>query len=241
LIEKSLAEDEGLADNLKSLLATSWHVHARATLNAVEPKGEATMMCGKSRRAGFALLILALILVGCAKRPQLVQAQAPAPTGAAVTEPAAPVVSPQPSVSRAPEPPPTSPTPAVPTPAVPTPPPAKEFAEVVALQDIYFDFDRYDIRPDAVSTLAANVDWMKSNPGALILIEGHCDERGTNEYNLALGDRRAKSTMDALVAQGVAADRITIISYGEERPVCAEHTESCWSRNRRAHFLAKVR
>ena len=199
------------------------------------------MMCGKSRRAGFALLILALILVGCAKRPQLVQAQAPAPTGAAVTEPAAPVVSPQPSVSRAPEPPPTSPTPAVPTPAVPTPPPAKEFAEVVALQDIYFDFDRYDIRPDAVSTLAANVDWMKSNPGALILIEGHCDERGTNEYNLALGDRRAKSTMDSLVAQGVAADRITIISYGEERPVCAEHTETCWSKNRRAHFLAKVR
>src|SRR3989442_1691589 len=95
------------------------------------------MMYGKSRCAGFALLILALILVGCAKRPQLVQAQAPAPTGAAVTEPAAPVVSPQPSVSRAPEPPPTSPTPAVPTPAVPTPavptpPPAKEFAEVDA-------------------------------------------------------------------------------------------------------------
>ena len=194
------------------------------------------MMYGKSRCAGFALLILALILVGCAKRPQLVQAQAPAPTGAAVTEPAAPVVSPQPSVPRAPEPPPTSSTP-----AAPMPPPVKEFTEVVALQDIYFDFDRYDIRPDAVSTLAANVDWMKSNPGALILIEGHCDERGTNEYNLALGDRRAKSTMDALVAQGVAADRITIISYGEERPVCAEHTESCWSRNRRAHFLAKVR
>ena len=194
------------------------------------------MMCGKSRCAGFALLILALILVGCAKRPQLVQAQAPAPTGAAVTEPAAPVVSPQPAVPRAPEPPPTSSTP-----AAPMPPPVKEFTEVVALQDIYFDFDRYDIRPDAVSTLAANVDWMKSNPGALILIEGHCDERGTNEYNLALGDRRAKSTMDSLVAQGVAADRITIISYGEERPVCAEHTETCWSKNRRAHFLAKVR
>src|SRR2546425_1255379 len=110
------------------------------------------MMCGKSRCAGFALLILALILVGCAKRPQLVQAQAPAPTGAAVTEPAAPVVSPQPSVPRAPEPPPTSSTP-----AAPMPPPVKEFTEVVALQDIYFDFDRYDIRPDAVSTLLANV------------------------------------------------------------------------------------
>src|SRR3989475_6350120 len=168
------------------------------------------MMCGKSRRAGFALLILALILVGCAKRPELVQAQAPAPTGAAVTEPAAPVVSPQPAVPRAPEPPPTSSTP-----AAPMPPPVKEFTEVVALQDIYFDFDRHDIRPDAVSTLAANVDWMKSNPGALILIEGHCDERGTNEYNLALGDGRAKSTMDALVAHGAAAGRITLISCGK--------------------------
>src|SRR3989442_10709867 len=179
------------------------------------------MMCGKSRRAGFALLILALILVGCAKRPQLVQAQAPAPTGAAVTEPAAPVVSPQPSVSRAPEPPPTSPTPAVPTPAVPTPavptpPPAKEFAEVVALQDIYFDFDRYDIRPDAVSTLAANVDWMKSNPGALILIEGHCDERGTNEYNLALGDRRAQAPMESLVPPGQRAHRVTTLTHDPE-------------------------
>src|SRR5947208_11569000 len=105
-IEKSLAEDEGLADNLKSLRATLWHVHARATLNAVEPKGEATMMCGKSRRARFALLILASILVGCAKRPQLVQAQAPAPTGAAVTGPAAPVASRQQAVSLAPGAPP---------------------------------------------------------------------------------------------------------------------------------------
>ena len=194
------------------------------------------MMCRKSRRAGFALLILALILVGCAKRPQLAQAQAPAPTGAAVTEPAAPVVSPQPSVPRAPEPPPTSPTP-----AAPMPPPANEFAEVVALQDIYFDFDRYNIRPDAVSTLAANVDWMKSNPDALILIEGHCDERGTNEYNIALGDRRAHAAVAYLVSRGIDAKRFTTISYGEERPVCAEHTETCWSRNRRAHFLAKVR
>src|SRR5256712_11924743 len=194
------------------------------------------MMYGKSRRAGFALLILAWTLGGGAKRPRPVQPRARAQPGAAVTEPAAPVVSPQPSVPRAPEPPPTSSTP-----AAPMPPPVKEFTEVVALQDIYFDFDGYDIRPDAVSTLAANVDWMKSNPGALILIEGPCDERGTNEYNLALGDRRAQTTMDSLVAQGVAADRITIISYGEERPVCAEHTESCWSKNRRAHFLAKVR
>jgi peptidoglycan-associated lipoprotein len=82
---------------------------------------------------------------------------------------------------------------------------------------------------------------MKSNPDALILIEGHCDERGTNEYNLALGDRRAKATMDYLAARGVAGARLTTISYGEERPVCAGHTAACWDRNRRAHFLTKAR
>ena len=74
-----------------------------------------------------------------------------------------------------------------------------------------------------------------------MLIEGHCDERGTNEYNLALGERRAKSTMNYLVSQGIQASRITIISYGEERPVCTEKTEECWAKNRRAHFLVKPR
>jgi len=73
----------------------------------------------------------------------------------------------------------------------------------------------------------------------LVLIEGHCDERGTNEYNQALGDRRAKATMNFLVGQGVKAERITTISYGEERPTCAEHNDSCWSQNRRAHLLVK--
>ena len=73
-----------------------------------------------------------------------------------------------------------------------------------------------------------------------MLIEGHCDERGTNEYNLALGERRARATMNYLLAQGLPATRITIISYGKERPVCTEHAESCWARNRRAHFLVKA-
>ena len=74
-----------------------------------------------------------------------------------------------------------------------------------------------------------------------MLIEGHCDERGTNEYNLALGERRAKATMNYLVAQGVQANRITIISYGKERPVCTEKNEACWTQNRHAHFLVKAR
>ena len=109
------------------------------------------------------------------------------------------------------------------------------------LNDIHFDFDKYDIRPGDAKILDANAAWLKSNSGNLVLIEGHCDERGTNEYNLALGERRAKSTMNYLVSQGVQASRITIISYGEERPTCTQHNEECWSKNRRAQFLVKPR
>jgi peptidoglycan-associated lipoprotein len=89
--------------------------------------------------------------------------------------------------------------------------------------------------------LDTNAGWLKQNTGQLLLIEGHADERGTNEYNLALGERRAKAAMNYLVSQGVQAPRITIISYGEERPVCADKSEACWSQNRRAHFLVKER
>ncbi|PYN95794.1 MAG: peptidoglycan-associated lipoprotein Pal [Candidatus Rokuibacteriota bacterium] len=109
------------------------------------------------------------------------------------------------------------------------------------LRDIFFDFNKYDIRPNEAKTLDANAAWLKSHENMLVLVEGHCDERGTNEYNLALGERRAKATMNYLVAQGVQANRITIISYGEERPVCSEHTEACWAKNRRGHFLVKPR
>ena len=108
------------------------------------------------------------------------------------------------------------------------------------LKDIHFDFDKYDIRPGDAKILDGNATWLKGND-QLVLIEGHCDERGTNEYNLALGERRAKSTMNYLVAQGVQASRITIISYGKERPLCTEHAESCWAKNRRDHFLVKLR
>jgi peptidoglycan-associated lipoprotein len=122
--------------------------------------------------------------------------------------------------------------------ARPTP---KEFAPTGQLRDIFFDFDRYDIRATDARTLDENAGWLKSNPDHLVLIEGHCDERGTNEYNLALGENRAKSTMNYLVSQGVQASRITIISYGEERPVCSQKNDECWSKNRRAHFLVKPR
>ena len=115
-----------------------------------------------------------------------------------------------------------------------------EFRAVPELKDIHFDFDRYDIRPGDAAILDANARWLKQND-LLVLIEGHADERGTNAYNLALGERRAKAAMNYLVAQGVAASRITVLSYGEERPVCTAHEEACWALNRRAHFLVRPR
>ena len=103
------------------------------------------------------------------------------------------------------------------------------------LQDAYFDFDKYDLREDARAALATDAEWLKKFPTIQILIEGHCDERGTTEYNLALGERRAGAAKDYLVSLGVDGGRIKIVSYGKERPVCTESTEACWQKNRRAH------
>ena len=195
------------------------------------------------------LLALSLFLAGCPKRPATMAASAPAP-GVATPPPAAPVAPPPASTAPestppAPAAPPAAAAPATPQVGAPTPAPAvlprpSEFAATANLKDVYFEFDKYDIRPDAAKILDANATWLKANPGNLVLIEGHCDERGTAEYNLALGERRAKSTMNYLVGQGVAASRITVISYGKERPVCTEKTEACWAMNRRAHHLVKA-
>lgn len=105
------------------------------------------------------------------------------------------------------------------------------------VRDIYFDYDRFDIRPDGVPVLQANADWLRAHPNANIVIEGHCDERGSAEYNLGLGDRRANSAKEYLASLGIQAERIRTISYGKERPQCAEQTESCWQSNRRGHFV----
>ena len=110
-----------------------------------------------------------------------------------------------------------------------------------ALADVHFDFDKAVIRSGDVKILDASAGWLKANPEQLLLIEGHCDERGTNEYNLALGERRAKAAMSYLVSRGVQASRITLISYGKERPLCTEKAERCWAQNRRDHFLVKAR
>ena len=105
------------------------------------------------------------------------------------------------------------------------------------LKDIYFDFDRYDLKPDARATLKANADWLKANPSARAEIEGHCDERGTNEYNLALGAKRAQAARDYLITLGIAKGRLSTKSYGEELPVCKEQNEGCWQKNRRDRFV----
>ena len=100
--------------------------------------------------------------------------------------------------------------------------------------------DGSSIRPDAAKVLQASAEWLNGHADRTLLIEGHCDERGTEAYNLALGDRRAHATRNFLVAHGVIARRINVISYGTEQPQCSEHNEECWSLNRRAHFVLKA-
>ena len=106
------------------------------------------------------------------------------------------------------------------------------------LKDVFFEFDRYDLAADARTVLRANADWLKGNPAVRVELEGHCDERGPNEYNLALGAKRAQAASEYLATLGVAAERLSTISYGEEIPVCKEANEACWKQNRRARFVA---
>jgi peptidoglycan-associated lipoprotein len=158
------------------------------------------------------LLVLGLGTAGCARRPGVYDTAAPSPAGEGGMRASG---GQRPSL--------------------------REFVVTPELKDIHFDFDRADIRPDAAEILDSNADWLKANPGYLVLVEGHTDPRGTNEYNLALGDRRARAARNYLVSHGVAATRVTTISYGEERGVCSESNEECWGQNRRAHFSVRSR
>lgn len=120
--------------------------------------------------------------------------------------------------------------------AVPSNTMSAEEAFKANVQDIFFDYDSYDVRSDAQTTLSHDASYLASNPNIKIVIGGYCDERGSDEYNLALGQNRANSAKNALVSAGVAADRIRVISYGKEKPFCTESTEACWQQNRRAGF-----
>ena len=147
--------------------------------------------------------------------------------------PAIPEAPPAPAVAL---PPPPDVAPA-PVPEPPAPVAAREAEKEPPLGDIFFDYDQSLIRPDAKQTLGKNIEWLRANTGPSLIIEGHCDERGSQEYNLALGQRRAKAAQDYLVATGIDEKRIKTISYGKERPFVAGHDESAWQWNRRAHFV----
>ncbi len=158
----------------------------------------------------------------------------------------------------APAPPPTTPTTAPATPPSPPPPPAPAAApaprplseeEIFArksldqlngerpLDDVYFDLDKSEIRDDARASLQKDADWLKKWTSTQITLEGHCDSRGSAEYNLGLGSRRATAVKDYLVNLGVPAGRVVVVSKGKEQPFCSDENESCWQQNRRGHFL----
>ena len=157
----------------------------------------------------FGLIALALMLgAGCGSKPEPVEEAPPV------------VVEPEPEPEPEPPPPP------------PPPPKLKEGQ----LQTVYFDFDKFDLRDDTKASLSHNYELLTEFADAIIKIEGHCDERGTVEYNLSLGEKRAQAVMDYVTGLGVDAARLSIISYGKERPVDTGSNEDAWSKNRRCEF-----
>ena len=163
----------------------------------------------------FLLVIPGLLFtLGCQKKA-VSQAKAPASAAAPAAQPA-PAPAPAPAAAAA----------------------AKVPSDWnITRNGIYYEFDKSTLTPMAQDTLMRHAAWLRANSDVTVTIEGHADERGTNEYNLALGDRRADSAKAYLVDLGIPASRLTTISYGEERPLCTQQNEECWAKNRRAHFV----
>jgi peptidoglycan-associated lipoprotein len=180
-----------------------------------------------------------MIAAACKKQVAMKPAPPPAPAATAPSAPARAAVTPMRS-----NPAPTQ-TATVPAPRYPSAATRARIDELLArIEDAYFDYDKHTLRPDAIKALEADStelrDILKDYPDYKLTIEGHCDERGSAEYNLALGDARAKAAKDYLVQVGIPADQLSIISYGKDRPVCEEHDEACWQRNRRIHIVAEM-
>ncbi|MEP6918630.1 MAG: OmpA family protein [Acidobacteriota bacterium] len=178
-----------------------------------------------------AILMIAALTAGACAKKKIV---APAPSA-----PPAPA----PVATTPPPPPPPPPAPAPPAPRPPTEDEmfrSKSLDQLNAekpLADTFFGLDATDLDEAARGAVQKNVEWLKRWPTTKVMVEGHADSRGTNEYNLALGERRADSVRDYLVSLGIPVDRVTIVSKGEESPSCTEETESCWQQNRRGHFI----
>jgi peptidoglycan-associated lipoprotein len=118
---------------------------------------------------------------------------------------------------------------------------AEQAASAAAgLRDVFFGYDSWTVSEEGRQALTRDAEWMKSNPSALVKVEGHCDERGTSAYNLVLGEKRAKAARNYMVELGVSANRLSVVSYGKERPICNEHAESCYQQNRRGHLVVKT-
>ena len=176
------------------------------------------------------LCLILAVVAGCHKK-----VPAPAPAAPPPPPPTAPVTPPPP-----PAPPPPAPAPA-PRPLTEEEIFARKSLEQInaehPLDDVYFELDKSEIREDAKGRLQKDADWLKKWTTTQASVEGHCDSRGSAEYNLALGSRRANAVKEYLTNLGVAAGRLTVVSKGKEQPVCAETTESCWQQNRRGHFV----
>ena len=185
-------------------------------------------------------LLTVMVVTGCANKV------APPPPPPPAPPPPAPTAPP-------PAPPPPPPPPPAAKPAPPPPPRALTEEEIFArktldevnaempLGDVFFDYDMSTVRDDQRATLARNADWMRRWTSTRVSLEGHADARGTNEYNLALGQRRGDAVKQYLVGLGIASDRIVVVSKGEETPLCTDENEGCWSRNRRGHFIVTAK
>jgi peptidoglycan-associated lipoprotein len=182
-----------------------------------------------------------LLLFGCPKRPEIVQAGPGALGPSAATAAPAPPAS---ATTKTTEVPVTRPAPPAQTPLAATPPAgqsgmsAASSGTTAGLQDVFFDFDAARIRPDQRQALSQDLEWLRAHPQAKLDIQGNCDERGTPEYNLGLGERRAERVKEYLTAEGVAPGRLSTVSFGSEHPFAQGHDESAWKQNRRDHLVA---
>ena len=176
----------------------------------------------------IALAALVVFAAACSKTPPVQTTPAPTPSPAAVEAAPTPVPVP-PKPSKPPEAPEVKVT-------------DRTLVEISGyLKPAFFDYDKAVIRPDAKEALSGDAEFLRKWPSLKVSMEGHCDERGTREYNMALGQRRAASARDYLVSLGVDASRLQIISYGKERPFCTGQTDECWQKNRRAHFVVTAK
>jgi peptidoglycan-associated lipoprotein len=199
----------------------------------VQADEEKSLMIRRFTVCAAVVLIAAVGSAACGRNPK------PTPPAPAPTAP------PPPTTPAAPPPPPPAPAPK------PAPAPTEEeifknktLEQLNAekpLGDVNFAYDSTDLSDAARGLLQKNVEWMKKWTSTKVMVEGHADSRGTNEYNLALGERRADAVRDYLVSLGLAADRLTIVSKGEEQPFCSEENEACWQQNRRGHFIVTAK